>query len=136
MKLIRTYALFSMLIGVFQGLLGLTLINNHGAVNAISQSLAMIELFWVLVSMAVIIMYQQKGVRFLSPLAYILFNLSIWIVGAVIWALGGGREYAQVPFWFSASGILFGGWFGLNNHRLYCRLNASEQYQRQHGVTL
>ncbi len=134
MKLIRTYALVSMAVGVFQGLLGLALNTNYGAVNAIRQPLAILELGWIAVSMAVIVFYQQKGVRFLTPFAYLLFNLGVASAGAVVWILGGGQEFIALPGWFSAGFVLFGCWFGLINHRLYCRLNATGQLHRRQGA--
>ena len=117
MKAIKFYVVGSMCIGIFQIIDGILLCLNQ--MNACSLLFSLAEMIWVPWSVWAIIAFSKNSFPKLTPILYVLYNVSGWIFGVYLVSLASQTgEPIQIPFAYKIFGTCFGVYFFTANRLL------------------
>lgn len=106
----------------------LVLIKTHGAFGTVTTVFAIVELFWVLVSCAAVVVSIIDKVNPLIPISFLVYNVTGWSLTLFFSLLGGGKflpvnaagEHV-LPSWAYYFGLGFGIYFMLVNAIMLAR---------------
>lgn len=127
-KFLSLYLVFSCLVGAMEIVDAVVLIKTNGALGTVTTVFAIVELFWVLVSCAAVVVSIIDKVNPLIPISFLVYNVSGWSLSLLFLVLGGGKFLPLnaagqhvLPLWVYYLGMGFGIYFMLVNAIMLAR---------------
>lgn len=91
-------------------------------VRDFNMGVAMLEFLWVPICISTLVVFRRQNISILSPLSYIIYNITGWIVATTIASPAEGQPF-EIPLGFAIAGLLFGTYYTYINYKLMQNAN-------------